>query len=269
MHGPRPLWFIVALTGLLGAGCDRRQPWEITNGAGLGSSQPPQIVAEVYEGGECGPCEPTGDRVYCSSLTRGNDGPIPSGLRNGEPYCFMATALDEEGDAYAIGCQDAVAGDSPVRVVLAPIQPGRFVVPSCQDGPIVFVDGSFPDAGPGPDAGPRMDGGPPSPDAGPPRDAGPPPYPDGTVVRVTFAYEGSGSALIFEQSTGGFVGDIPQVPGYGQLTATVGEDVVRVEATPASGWELVEIRGGGCSDVSPCVIPITRPDSVRVVFGPR
>ncbi len=268
----RARWGLLGLAASLAVvGCDRRQPWEITHGAGVPSARPPMLVAEVYEGAECGPCEPAGRRVYCASLARGSVGPDPDALVDGAPYCFMATALDANGEAFAIGCADARAGQEPVRVTLAPLTPGRFLVPSC-DTPRVMVDaGPRRDAGledAGLDGGLRdaggADAGPPGVDAGPPSgDAGPP---TGTV-RVFFQQEGEGTALVFDARTGGLIGQVPRAPQAAQLTTSVG-DQVRLEASPAAGWRLDTIQGGGCGAVSPCTIAITRSESVRVVFAP-
>lgn len=263
-------WWGIALgvsaLAALGPGCDRRQPWVISNGDGIEPARPPQIIAEVYAGGECGPCEPAGERVYCASLTRENQGPAPDRLEGGAPYCFMATGLDETGEAFAIGCTEAEAGSAPVRITLAPILPGRFLVPSCDQTPQVFVD-----AGPRMDAGPPFDAGGfdagPGSDAGAFADAGPPPLPPGTEVRVQFSYSGSGTANLFDHSSGSFIGGVPEAPGFGQLTTVVG-DTVRVEATAASGWRIGEISGSRCAPMSPCVIEIARSGAVRVVFVP-
>lgn len=246
--------------------CDRRQPWEISNGDGLESPRPPQIIAEVYAGGECGPCEPRGERVYCASLTRDNEGPVPQRVVDGEPYCFMATGLDDNGEAYAIGCAEAVAGRDPVRVTLAPILPGRFVVPTCDQRPVVMFDAGQPmDAGPPMDAG-GLDAGPPM-DAGTFVDGGPPPLPDGTQVRVNFSYSGAGSANLFNHLSGGYIGGVPAAPSFGTLTTVVGQ-LVRVEATPATGSRIGEISGTNCAPMSPCVIDVARSGNVRVVFVP-
>ncbi|MGE0791584.1 MAG: hypothetical protein AB7S26_38265 [Sandaracinaceae bacterium] len=271
MGGTRPVGALLALALLASAsaGCDRRQPWEITNGSGLGPERPPLIIAEVYQGGQCGPCEPVGSRSYCAQITDEGRAPAPIGLQNGEGYCFMATALDAAGNAYGIGCQVAEAGAGPIRITLAPILPGRFIVPICEQGTSVGFDASFPDAGP-PDAGPP-DAGPPGLDAGPPRDAGPgldagpggPPV--GTPVNVRFSTVGDGAAYLFIHSTGQLLGEIPPAPGYGQLTAEVG-DMMRIEAQPSAGSRLSNIYGGGCGTQNPCVMRVSGSENVNVVF---
>ena len=262
--------WIVLLALLTTAGCERRQEWTFYNGMRLDDSRPPTIVAEVFDQGECGfACQPPGDRVYCEELARDVMGPPPSGLTDGERYCFMGTALDEEGNAYAVGCAVAEVGGEPIHVPLSPIADGRVIHRTCQLGPIIDFDAGPPvslDAGPRMDAGPGgVDAGPPGFDAGPPRiDAGPG-LPDGTPVRVTFDITGGGRVSFYD-SSGRLMAGRSFGNGSGLIVDAYVGFYCRAVWTVDPGYNLTTFELPGCSPTSPCEFLFTGPANYDFVF---
>ena len=264
---------VVALSAALTAlACAGEQPWTFRNGAGLDDAPPTAIVAEVHEGGECGfACQAPGRRVYCETIAGDATGPAPTELRHGERYCFIGTALDAAGTAYAIGCSVAEVGGRPIDIALSRIAEGRVVTRECQTRPRLMFDGAVPrvdagsmDAGSA-DAG-LVDAGPPPVDAGPPRsDAG---LPYGTSVRVIFTVSGPGSMRVYD------VDDAVLLAGrlfvdreMLILDAYVGFRV-RIEATPDSVGRFDRI-GGPCGVRNPCTFELDRDEDITVYFSPR
>ncbi|RZO61316.1 MAG: hypothetical protein EVA89_12115 [Sandaracinaceae bacterium] len=257
-------------------GCEGTQPWQFRNGTGLDGTAPAQLIAEVYTGAECGfACAPPGERTYCEQLERGQRGTPPTGLVAGERYCFLGTALDEEGRAYAIGCTVAEVGGGPIEVTLSPIDEGRVIVRQCAPTPRVELDagrmdsGTPFDAGPPPDAGADRDGGPP-PDAGPLLDAGPPRgdagLPFGTPVVVHFEVFGPGAAWITEADTGRGIGPQPLRPRTRlRLEAYVGF-VLTIDAEADPDGTLTGIDGA-CGTNDPCTIRLDRSEDIGIRFA--
>ncbi|MCA9607897.1 MAG: hypothetical protein KC619_19945 [Myxococcales bacterium] len=259
-------WVSAASALLCLLGCDRHQAWTFHNGAELDEARPPTIVAEVYGGGECGfACQPPGDQVYCEELGRGMQGEPPAGLRTGDRYCFMGTALDETNQAYAIGCAVAVVGGEPIDVALSPIEEGRVIHRRCRQGPSIRFDAGMDggavlvDAG-GLDAG-GLDAGPPLlPDAGPAVDYGRP-------ARVYFNVYGPGAVGVYDADGrlmgGGYLYDRHQL----WVDAWVGF-YVRIEATPDAGSRLQSITVPECSNTSPCELLFATNQVIDITFGP-
>jgi len=255
---------ILLLTLLTSAGCERTQAWTFRNGAGLPDERPPTIVTEVYTGGECGfACQPPGsaERVYCQELSRGAVGPRPENLAAGTRYCFMGTALDERGDAYAIGCGVAQVGGDPVEVTLSPIEEGRVIRRACQLPPRVDLDSGVPDmdAGPPFDAGGGFDAGPA--DAG--YDAGGPPL--GTPVRVYFEVDGPGLVSVYDDSGRLMGGSVLEEDWRLWVDAWVGF-YARIEWRPASGGTFEGLNVPGCGATSPCEFLFFDNHTVRMRF---
>jgi len=155
----------LALAALAASGCEREQPWTFHNGADLADVPPQDLLVEVYDSPECGfACAPPGERVYCEVLERGQRGPAPAGLLRGRSYCFMGTAIDGTGTAYAVGCSVAEVGGEGIDVPLSRLEERRAITRRCE-GPTIMIDAGM-DAGRPRDAGPS-DAEPPPLDAGP------------------------------------------------------------------------------------------------------
>jgi len=257
-------WSLGLCALLATVGCDNDQAWTFHNGTGLDDARPPLIIAEVYSGGECGfACQPPGNRIYCSDVTGRGPAPAPTNLTDGERYCFMGTALDEAGDAYAVGCTVAEVGGDPIEVALSPIEDGRVIHRRCQL-PMVMIDagpGGF-DAGPGPE----LDAGPGGFDAGP-RDAGVdagPGLPQGTPVRVYFEIEGPGEVGIYDPDGRLMGGEYLRGGWRLWVDAWVGFSV-RIESRPNAGASLSRLDPPGCGLTSSC--SFTFVDNATYVIG--
>ncbi|MBX3271112.1 MAG: hypothetical protein KF729_12675 [Sandaracinaceae bacterium] len=258
------------------AGCERRQAWTFQNGSELDEARPPLLVAEVYTGGECGfACQPPGQQVYCEELAGDARGSAPEGLRQGERYCFMGTALDAASEAYAIGCAVGTVGGEPIQVVLSPVEPGRVLRRRCQrPGPMVRFDAGLADggldAGPGFDAGPAFDAGPGFDagfDAGTqiPADAGPA-VDYSRPVRVYFEVSGSGTVGVFD-SGGSLMGGWLTNGHRLWVDAWVGF-YARIEASPGGGQRVQRIGVPHCANASPCEFLFVQTETIPIVFGP-
>lgn len=259
---------VVAVCSLLSLlGCDRHQAWTFHNGAELDEAAPPVIVAEVYAGGECGfACQPPGDRVYCEELGPGARGTPPEGLRSGERYCFLGTALDETNRAYAIGCTVAVVGGEAIDVALSPIEAGRVIQRRCQQGPNIRFDGGMDggeilvDAGGGVDAG-GFDAGPPVlPDAGPAVDYQ-------RRLTVYFNVYGPGRVGVFDEDGNLMSGDYLYDRHRLWVEAWVGF-YARIEATPNAGSRIQSIGVPECANTSPCEFLFVNNEEIDITFGP-
>jgi len=244
-------WSLGLCLLLVAGGCERDQPWTFHNGTGLDDERPPLIIAEVYSGGECGfACQPPGNRVYCADLAGRAEAPAPTNLMDGERYCFMGTAIDARGQAFAVGCTVAEVGGDPIDVALSPIEDGRVIIRQCELPPVVMIDGGPGglDAGPGP-----ADAGPGGVDAGP-RDAGVdagPGLPQGTPVRVYFDVEGPGQVSLYD-SDGSLIGGEPLQNGWRLwIDAWVGF-YVRVESRPDPDASLTRLDPPGCGLATSC-----------------
>jgi len=245
----------LALVSLALVGCTREQAWTFHNGADLDDVPPEELLVEVYDSPECGfGCAPPGERVYCEVLERGRRGPAPQDLAGGRSYCFMGTAIDGTGTAYAVGCAVAEVGADPIDVPLSRLEERRAITRRCQQGPMVMIDAGM-DAGPR-DAGPApVDAAPP--DAGPP-DAGGLPY--GTPITVTLRVDGPGRVRVLGNGI-----DRTVLDGFGlEINAYVGYSM-RIDPTPDTGARLVGISGG-CGTADPCDVVLDQPEAIVVTF---
>lgn len=249
---------------LLLAGCDRSQPWRFRNGASIGDAPPPSILAEIYEG-ECGPCAPVGTRLYCETLEGTRAGARPDGLVDGEIYCFIGTALDEQGQAYGIGCETVQVGGGEIDITLAEIEPDRFIARRCP-ADVEPMDAGPPfDAGPGMDAGEVIfDAGPPGQDAGPPMDGG---LRFGDPVRVRFRPVGPGAVYLTVTQTGMPLGEPQPIrePTIRNVDAYVGF-AVTIDPEPDADGVYLGI-GGGCGTRDPCPIQFDRSEEIVIGFA--
>ena len=229
-----------AVIGLLvlASGCRSEQPWHFQNGSGLPDEAPARIVAEVYEGAECGfACRPPGTRVYCSAVGGGAQGPSPDGLRDGERYCFLGTAYDATGQTIGVGCEVATVGGGPITVTFAPSDEAR--PSSCE---------------PGPDAG--------AVDAGPtPLDAG---VPTGPVVLSIEA--GAGGGFLVQNTRTGRGWSVGSGIRF-NLTTDSGTTYA-IYPQVDSGYRFDVFDGGGCDVFIPCEISVVRDTTVLLSFVP-
>ncbi len=231
-------WLGVALSLL--CGCRAEQAWVFRNGTGLPDEAPARIVAEVFEGAECGfACRPPGARRYCAAVTMGDRGPSPDGLEDGTRYCFLGTAYDALGQTIGVGCEVATVGGGPITITLAPSDEAR---PStCEGG---GLDASVPD-----DAGAR--------------DAGPPPA--GPVVLTIEASAGGGFLVQnTETGRGWSVGG-----GIRFNLTTEAGNVYSIYPQPAPGYRFDTFEGGGCGVFVPCTIMVVGETTIRVLFAPE
>ncbi len=261
-------WALLAMLGL--TACSE-QPWLFTNGVGMPDGPPDAILAQAFEGGECGfACQPPGELAYCAKLRGEEQGPAPE-LTRGERYCFVGVATNASGTPTGIGCTVATAGtDAPIEVVFSPVD-GINRATECRPDPPTLMD-----SGPAPDAGPTdagaMDAGPPVPDAGPgldagppPPDAGPPPTDAGPVEVELTVVGNSGRVLLVSETGNGWnflTGVVPFVVG------TIAGRQYTITANPDAGSEFVRFEGGGCGTANPCVLTVLSSTTVQVVFGP-
>ncbi len=254
---------LLALLVALAGGCDRSQPWTFRNGPTTGPERPPSILAEIYEG-ECGACEPRGARRYCETISGATAGARPDDLEDGATYCFVGTALDADGAAYAIGCDVVEVGQGgPIEVTLARIDAERVITRRCASD---VADAGPPfDAGPGTDAGPLVgfDAGAPT-DAGPRQDGG---LSVGDPVVVRFIPQGPGAVYLRRLPERTFLGTLQpfREPRIRVLEASVGF-TLEIDAEPDSGATLVGITGA-CGVTDPCAIRLTRSQDIYVRFA--
>ncbi|MCB9594676.1 MAG: hypothetical protein H6719_18295 [Sandaracinaceae bacterium] len=226
---------------VLAGGCSSEQPWVFQNGTGLPDEAPARIVAEVYEGAECGfACRPPGRRVYCSSVSSGDRGPSPTGLSDGERYCFLGTAFDAAGDTIGVGCEVATVGGGPITITLSPSDEAR--QSACVDGP----DASLPDAGPR--------------DGGAPSDAGPP---VGGPVVLTIE-SGTGGGFLVQNVRTGRGWNVGSNVRF-NLNTEVG-NTYAIYPQVSSGFRFDAFEGGGCGAFIPCELLMERDTLVRLSF---
>lgn len=252
------------------AGCQSEQGWSFSNGVGLPPGPPPRIVAEVFDASECGfACRPEGERRYCHELIGGAPGPAPEGLEEGRRYCFLGTAIDESGEAFAIGCTVVEAGGDDVNITLSAFEEARVIARQC-DSPVVQLDAGRPvDAGRMLDAGPPdaslPDGG--APDAGPGFDAGvrePSTLPNGTAIDVFVQGEGAGDVFV-TTGTGTPLGPQPVRDFVLQIETVVGNPVV-LRAQADTGSRFVGWNGSDCGTQNPCNFILDRGEAIIAVF---
>lgn len=229
----------LALALLLGGGCRSEQPWVFQNGTGLPDEAPARIVAEVFEGGECGfACRPPGARVYCASVAANGQGPSPEGLDDGERYCFLGTAYDAAGQTLGVGCEVGTVGGAPITVTFAPSDEAR------QSACDLLPDGGAPF-----DAGPT------------PTDAG---APSGPVVLTIEA--GAGGGFLVQNTRTGRGWNVGSGIRF-NLTTEAG-NTYAIYPQVASGYRFDLFEGGGCDVFIPCEITVVRDTTVRLVFVP-
>lgn len=245
-------------------GCDRSQPWTFRNGPSLMGGEPPTIRAEVYVG-DCGACAPMGSRPYCERIAPGESGPQPTGLTEGQRYCFVGTALDAAGVAYGIGCVAETIGGGPIEITLAPIEPDTVIARVCSPPVVEFDAGPAFDAGPGMDAGVvvGVDAGPPLPDAGPPMDGG---LSFGDPVTVRFIPRGPGAVYLRELPSRNDIG-LPQPIREGRIRTLRGYVgyALEIDVEPDMGAVYLGIPGCGTSD--PCSIQLDRSEDIVIPFA--
>lgn len=165
---------VLVLALVVGAlGCAERTPWIFRPGEGVAT--PTIVRAEVHPAEVCERgCAVQMPPLYCGLFVPPGPGPRPSGLSESTRYCFVGTAFDETGVAFARGCVLGRIGDeTPIEVQLDPAVISER--PSCSPR-----DAGLPDSGPPTDGG--HDAGPPdgeildAPIDAPEPDAGPGPF---------------------------------------------------------------------------------------------
>ncbi|MBX3271113.1 MAG: hypothetical protein KF729_12680 [Sandaracinaceae bacterium] len=220
---------------LLAAGCSAEQPWEFRSGTGLPDEAPARLVAEVYEGAECGfACRPPGARVYCSTVAMGARGPAPSGLARGARYCFLGTAYDAAGRTIGVGCEVGTIGGDPITVTLAPSDEAR--ANQCD-----------------------ADGGVPA-DAGPPPDGGVAPGP----VELTILAGPGGGFLVQNVATGrGW----NVASGIRFVLTTDPGTLYAIYPQVAAGHRFDRFEGGGCDVFIPCEIRVLASTTITLSFA--
>ncbi len=138
-------------------GCAERKPWTFGPGEGVDTT-PTLVRAEVHPAEVCERgCAVQTEPLYCGLFVPPGPGPVPSGLPEGQTLCFVGTAFDETGVAFARGCAlGRVEGAAPIEVELSPaVLPER---PTCAPRDAGVPDGGLFDGGPfdgGVDAGAR------------------------------------------------------------------------------------------------------------------
>ncbi|MFK7984413.1 MAG: hypothetical protein AB8I08_00150 [Sandaracinaceae bacterium] len=263
----RAVGALLVATALL-SGCESEQGWSFSNGVGLPEAPPPRIVAEVFEATECGfACRPEGERRYCHELIAGAPGPAPEGLEEGRRYCFLGTAIDESGEAFAIGCAVVEAGGEDIEITLSAFDEARVIAREC-DTP------SPQDAGPRIDAGPMdagtqdggpVDGGPV--DAGLGFDAGtrtPSELANGTAIEVFVQGEGEGDVFV-TTAAGTPLGPQPVRDFVLAIETVVGNPLI-LRAEADAGRRFVGWNGSDCGTQNPCTFVMDRNEAIRAVF---
>ncbi|MEZ4247370.1 MAG: hypothetical protein R3B99_03915 [Polyangiales bacterium] len=166
---------LALVVGLLASvGCSERVPWVFRPGDEVDTT-PTIVRAEVHPADVCERgCAVQSSPLYCGLFVPPGPGPRPSGLSERETYCFVGTAFDETGVAFARGCAMGRIGDEvPVEVTLDPAVLSER--PTCNPR-----DAGLPDSGMPMDGG--FDAGPPdgeildAPVDVPEPDAGPGPF---------------------------------------------------------------------------------------------
>ncbi|MCB9600145.1 MAG: hypothetical protein H6722_01905 [Sandaracinus sp.] len=172
---PRSVLRLALVASLLaGVGCSERVPWVFRPGDEVDTT-PTIVRAEVHPAEVCDRgCAVQSSPLYCGLFVPPGPGPRPSGLSERETYCFVGTAFDETGVAFARGCAMGRIGDEvPVEVTLDPAVLAER--PTCNPR-----DAGLPDSGMPMDGG--FDAGPPdgeildAPVDVPEPDAGPGPF---------------------------------------------------------------------------------------------
>lgn len=128
-------------------GCAERKPWTFGPGDGVDAT-PTLVRAEVHPAEVCERgCAVQTEPLYCGLFVPPGPGPVPSGLPEGQTLCFVGTAFDETGVAFARGCAlGRVEGDAPIEVELSPaVLPER---PTCAPRDAGVPDGGGFDGGP-------------------------------------------------------------------------------------------------------------------------
>lgn len=131
----------VALALLL-LGCAESKPWIFRPGEGVDTT-PTIVRAEVHPAEVCERgCSVQSPPLYCGLFVPPGPGPRPRGLSEDELFCFVGTAFDETGVAFARGCVvGRIRGDAPIEV---PLEPAVLAErPTCSPR-----DAGLPDGGP-------------------------------------------------------------------------------------------------------------------------